>query len=336
MEIIKDNKNKYKLNNNHEIYKFRRIIKSAIVDNSRGCQKVPLNQNNRFLKNSNNFNSTINISINSNNNLNKSSKDSKNITYYTTTFKTNTKTKSNLFEKKEIYRKMEQPEKPEVNHNSFDFSKMTSNRSKSLMAKNEFYNIRKIMDRINNDCTIIGSYIRKKDNEINKSSSFDKYAKEDKEMVLLKLYEKLKELNQIQKLKKRQKKLVKDEKYFTKELQKIPHFAKKFFREVYKQMLYEGRILNKDTKKEIIDEMEEYEMKKRFYESIKNEVRENMILTKDNIISEKDEKKFIEEERNMFGHYGSLEGLEWLLTKRRVINNRKNIFRKIHMRRVKK
>ena len=50
-----------------------------------------------------------------------------------------------------------------------------------------------------------------------------------------------------------------------------------------------------------------------------------MIITRENIITEKDDKLLLEEQRKLFDFYGNLDGLEWLITKRNVMNFGKNL-----------
>lgn len=90
-------------------------------------------------------------------------------------------------------------------------------------------------------------------------------------------------------------------------MEKIPGKAKIFFRNVYKQILFENRILNRNLKnKKITEGIEEMEKKKRFYYNIKKEVKKNMIITKDNFITEKDDKIMIDELNKLFDYYGSI------------------------------
>ena len=130
------------------------------------------------------------------------------------------------------------------------------------------------------------------------------------------------------KLKVRQKKtrIIPDDKVvFVNKLEKIKGAAKKFFREVYKQILFEKRILNKIDKSNIIDALEEQHSKKKLSEQFKKEAKEKMLLTRANIVTEEDDKKLLDEQRKLFDFYGNLDGLEWLLTKKHIMDfgNRK-------------
>ena len=45
-----------------------------------------------------------------------------------------------------------------------------------------------------------------------------------------------------------------------------------------------------------------------------------MILTKANLITDKDDKVLLDEQRKLFDFYGSLDGLEWLIMKKQIMN----------------
>ena len=190
--------------------------------------------------------------------------------------------------------------------------------SNSNTDKKEYKSTNQLINRVLNDCNIIDTYIRNRDKE--KTSN-----KNDKEQILLKLADRLKK-NKIRKLKiqvkgKQISRIIpEDEKVFEKKLAKIPYVAKKFFREVYKQILFEKRVLNKVEKTTIMDAIEEKQTKKKLNEQFKKEAKDKMIITRENIITDKDDKKLLEEQRKLFDFYGNLDGLEWLITKRNVMN----------------
>jgi hypothetical protein len=252
----------------------------------------------------------------------------KNISCCTTTFRSDSKSNSNQSKSNRLLRIIE---KQVLNPDSFFLIKINDNNNNSnlMLEKNEFKTTKEIIERINNDCNIIDKYIRDKKRGLDTICH-----KNDKEKILLKLADRLQKnkLKQLtsgitgnkQKRQKRQNSLLEDEKIYGKKLEKMPLPARKFFRMVYKQILYEKRILNKDDTKNIIDEIEEMEKKKRFYSNIKKEVKRNMILTKDNFVTDKDDKRIIDEQKKMIDYYGNLDGLEWLINKRHILNCRKN------------
>ena len=97
-------------------------------------------------------------------------------------------------------------------------------------------------------------------------------------------------------------------------------YAQKFFNDVYKQILTENRILNKNEKSALAEAFENIKKRKKRDEDFKKEVIAQMLITKDNIITEKDDKILLKEQKKLFDNYGNLEGLEWLINKRYVIN----------------
>ena len=99
----------------------------------------------------------------------------------------------------------------------------------------------------------------------------------------------------------------------------MPRFAKKFFREIYKKILFENRVLNKIEVYNIDNAMEKLNLKKKLMKETKKDTTHRMRLAKDNIITEKDDKALINEQKKQFDFYGNLDGLEWLLTKKNII-----------------
>ena len=296
--IIKENK--MDINNKFK----KRLIKSA---KSRQQMQQTKRENNNLIE-KNIKNSFANTSY-------------KNISSYTTTFKSYSKSFSN--KNKIIDNKLfKNIEKQVLNPDSASiFINKTNNLPKE---KSEFKSARQIINRVINDCNIIDKFLRNKD-----SYQRDSFHKIDKEEILLKLADRLKK-NKIRKLKtySRGKKtgIIPDDKIvFEQKLEKIKGVAKKFFREVYKQILFEKRILNKVERKNIIDAIEEKQTKKKLSEQFKKEAKEKMILTHNNMVTEEDDKKLLEEQRRMFDFYGNLDGLEWLITKRHIMDFEKRI-----------
>ena len=88
--------------------------------------------------------------------------------------------------------------------------------------------------------------------------------------------------------------------------------------------------MNKTEKKNIIDAIEEKRTKQKLFEQIKKEAKEKMIITNANLVTEEDDKKLLEEQRRMFDFYGNLDGLEWLITKRNIMNyEKRNDYKKV-------
>jgi hypothetical protein len=192
--------------------------------------------------------------------------------------------------------------------------------------KNEFKTTRQIINRILNDGNIIDNYI-KNGGQVKEEILH----KVDREEILLKLAERLrKNKSIIKKIKLKEKNLdleddnhldLEDEQIFKLKLSKIENkYVKEFFRKVYRQILSEKRLLNKKDKNDVVDVKEEKKKKKRMEKEFKKEAYKKMIIMNDNIITEKDDKIILDEQRKMFDYYGNLDGLEWLINKRHIIN----------------
>ena len=80
--------------------------------------------------------------------------------------------------------------------------------------------------------------------------------KKDKELILLKLDERLKIIREKNNNIKKQRKHITDEDIFKGKLSLIPGYAKKFFREVYNKILFENRVLSKNKENNLEHAME--------------------------------------------------------------------------------
>ena len=86
------------------------------------------------------------------------------------------------------------------------------------------------------------------------------------------------------------------EDYYIEKMSKIPLIAKKFFRNVYKQILYEQRILNKEEK--TYNNFYQLKlMKDKNKKEFKLAIKDRMEAFHDNYITEKDDELIIEEEK---------------------------------------
>ena len=303
-------KNNTNSNNNNNNNRNNRIIKSATTERT----KKPRTQREYKNNNINIINLRYPITNRSNNNL----------SCYTTTFGSFSKSCSKNAKNSKLFKKIE---KKVLNMESFFITKRI--KTPLPTEKSEFKSTKQIIKRIMNDCNIIDRFIRNKEKVGDENHSFNKKnIKKNKEDILLELSDRLK-LNKLSMLKsnvknKEKRVILEDEKAFEEKLAKIPNVAKKFFRDVYKRILFEKRVLNKVDKKNIIESIEEKEEKKKLNEDIKKEVKQRMILTKDNYITDKDDKKLIDEQKKLFDFYGNIEGLEWLITKKHVLNLEEN------------
>jgi len=274
-----------------------------------------------FIKNQEGKDVQLNNSKNSNQYRNRNSsfnKFNKNLSCLTTTFKSYSRSLS-----KQGYKKneglLQKIEKQVLNPDSFFFNLNNE--------KTEFKTTKQIINRILNDGNIIDNYI-KSGGQVKE----EVLHKIDREEILLKLAERLrKNRNKIKKIKLDKRPELEDDQYldledeqiFKIKLSKIENkYAKEFFREVYQQLLSEKRLLNKREKNDIVDVKEEKKKKKRMQKEFKKDAYKKMLIMNDNIITEKDDKIIIDEQRKMFDYYGNLDGLEWLINKRHIINFR--------------
>ena len=330
--ILTKTKNKYNLNLDNNKNKKKRPI------TSKGNRKISIgiikenkidlgnidNNKKRIIKSAKSRQQTQNTER-ENNLTEKNVKNSfanssyKNISNYTTTFKSYSKSlsKKNRVTEKKLFKNIEK----QFLNPDYIYNNQINNTPKE---KNEFKSTRQIINRVLNDCYIIDRYIRREEIQSEISSQ-----KNDKEKILLKLADKMKKnkMKQLKlKVRGKQTRIIPDDKVvFVNKLEKIKGVAKKFFREVYKQILFEKRILNKIDKSNIIDALEEQHSKKKLSEQFKKEAKEKMLLTRANIVTEEDDKKLLDEQRKLFDFYGNLDGLEWLLTKKHIMDfgNRK-------------
>ena len=309
------NKEKLLRNNNH-LYK--RPITSRYGTTKYSNIKDYYENSSESERNLNNYKKNFmklqkrNININSNPYLYGNSllnKSNKNSSFYTTTFKSYSKSLSKKSRNNNLFKNIE---KQVLNPESF----YTSNNNRENSEKSELKTTNQIINRILNDGKIIDKYISKK--------GIIKKDKIDKEEILLRLEERLRKnhINKIKvKLKNKKKKYLNDVEMFKEKLSQISSkYAQKFFNDVYKQILTENRILNKNEKSALAEAFENIKKRKKRDEDFKKEVIAQMLITKDNIITEKDDKILLKEQKKLFDNYGNLEGLEWLINKRYVIN----------------
>ena len=120
-------------------------------------------------------------------------------------------------------------------------------------------------------------------------------------------------------MKEKKKEELTDEKLFIRKLALVPKFAKNFFRSIYNKILFENRVLNKNEILDMKTAIEKQYEKKRLLEEIKKATLKRMRITNDNMVTEKDDKVLLEEEKKILDSYGNLDGLEWLITKRNVL-----------------
>ena len=292
------NNNKIKSKRKSEM---QRDIKSARRD-----------ANNIFPKNKNK--NLINLKLSNKNTFSRNSPNiNNNISNYTTTFKSYSMSQSKKNKLKNTFKKIEDKV---LNRDSFFITRNNNNLQGYYSKKNksEFKSSKQLINRVINDGFVIDKYIR-----TNRLKTRKTEVKKDKESILLKLLERLKTKNN-KKSKKQSKKInLTDEEVFIKKLSLVPGFAKKFFRGIYNRILFENRILNKNEVTNVKSVIEKYYGRKKLNDELKKATLQRMRITKDNLVTDKDDKILIEEQKKAFDYYGNLDGLEWLITKRNIL-----------------
>ena len=193
-------------------------------------------------------------------------------------------------------------------------SKKKKNNNSLHLKNNTSQNLNTEVHKVLNDTKIIKESITDTIREENRSKN-----KKDSERVLLKLANKLlkkqnklspkKYINQIETL---------EEQYIDK-LQTIPNSVKEEFRECFKKILFQNRVLNKSEPNEenVYEERLKYlkDQKK-----IQRETLENMYILKENVFTGKEDQQVFKEEM-VFDNYGNISSLEWLIMKHHVLDN---------------
>ena len=163
------------------------------------------------------------------------------------------------------------------------------------------------------------------DSYIIKDSIEQKIQKEEKpkkknDNILLKLANKIKPKTSIIK---KNKKIISQENEYAKRLKLIPKSCKEEYRECFKKILYEDRILNHPQKKDVNIINEKMKFLKEL-KNIKEEAQKTMFILRDNILTGREDKDVFKEEK-IYGNYGNITGLEYLIRKKTVLYNKKKI-----------
>ena len=247
---------------------------------------------------------------NLNNNYNDSSREKS----------SSTRPNTSLFNKKKKIMNFKSPEKSQKSFitNFNNFKKNTTKKvnfyhKHCLTERNGNLNFNKQVYKVLNDTSVIKDSIK---NTIKEETK----AKKDSERVLLTLANRLHKKNQTLEPRKKNYEGETLEDQLINKLAKIPYPAKTEYRKVYKIILNEDRIL----KKRDINYNDKYEnqMKKiREEKKLKEAAYKTMYTLKENILTGKEDKEVFKEEM-IFDNYGNIDGLEWLIRKHSVLDNR--------------
>ena len=175
--------------------------------------------------------------------------------------------------------------------------------------------IKSKIKEILNDTNLIKESLEKKIEEESEKP------KKKNDNILLELSERLSKKKFIPRKKKNE--LLSLENEYVRKLKKIPRLCKREFRECFKKIINEDRILNKPDQNEI-NLLEE---KLRFISEnnkFKVEGLKTMYLLKDNIVTGKEDDEIIKGEK-IFGNYGNISGLEWLLKKKFIMYDKEKL-----------
>ena len=195
-----------------------------------------------------------------------------------------------------------------------NFNKFNCSLKKQSIKNSTSQNLNSKVNKVLNDTKVIKESINNAIREDDKEKN-----KKDNERVLLKLANKLlKKQNKLSQRKYINKKQTLEEQYIDK-LKAIPNIVKEEFRDCFKKILFQNRILNKSepNKENIYEQRIKYlkEQKK-----IQRETLENMYILKENIFTGKEDQQVFKEEM-VFDNYGNINSLEWLIKKHHVLDN---------------
>ena len=195
-----------------------------------------------------------------------------------------------------------------------NFNKFNCSLKKQSTKNSTSQNLNSKVNKVLNDTKVIKESINNAIREDDKEKN-----KKDNERVLLKLANKLlKKHNKLSQRKYMNKKQTLEEQYIDK-LKAIPNIVKEEFRDCFKKILFQNRILNKSepNKENIYEQRIKYlkEQKK-----IQRETLENMYILKENIFTGKEDQQVFKEEM-VFDNYGNINSLEWLIKKHHVLDN---------------
>ena len=204
--------------------------------------------------------------------------------------------------------------KTEANEEDNDlFCLTTSAKTTRPSSVRENKNIQKTMDIILNNAKVIKESL--KERNIQESKAFKKANYNN----LIKLSDRVHKRKQ----EKKKKITIKtDEEEYIEALQKIPNTCRPTFRETYKKMLAEDRILNKpdprienpfDQKLKYIKEQKEFQ--KQTYKT--------MYILRENIENGKEDDIF--KDQRVFDDFENLDSLEWLIKKKTILEKREKL-----------
>ena len=198
--------------------------------------------------------------------------------------------------------------------NNSKFNTFNNSRINFSEEKNNVF-IKDKIKEILSDGIIIEDAIKKTIEEQSKKP------KKKNEAILLKLANKLSKPKI--KINKKKKEIISQEDEYVRKLKLIPYSCKEEYRDCFKKILYQDRILNKPNPNEI-DMLEEKMKYIKEQNKIKQEAYQTMYILKENILTGKEDDEVFKEEK-IFDSYGNITGLEWLIKKKYVMDEKKKL-----------
>ncbi len=223
---------------------------------------------------------------------------------------TRPKTAYSLFNKKNDIPNLKKIKNNKINKNKKDFDQYYNKHSLTERKRNSKFN--NIVYKVLNDTGIIKDSIKITIKEETK-------AKKDSEAVLLKLANRLHKKT----IKIEPKKLHYEGKTYEEQLinklKEIPIPARNEFRKVYKKILNDDRILDKNNFNSI--DLYEAQLKKiKESKRLKDEAYKAMYVLRENILTGREDKEVFKDEM-VFDNYGNIDGLEWLIKKHSILDS---------------
>ncbi len=207
-----------------------------------------------------------------------------------------------------------------ISNNNY-INNYTLNNTKTEINISNEENVNSKIKQIINDGKIIKESL---ENKIEKE--YNRKLKKKNDEILLKLankvYKEDKKEEKNNKKKEENHYCLSTEDEFVRKLTKIPKSCKEPFRQCFKEILYEDRILNKN-----LNGNDEYFEKMKYLneqKKIQLEAFRTMYLLKENILTGKEDDEVFKEEK-IFDNYGNITGLEWLVKKKYILDDQKKL-----------
>ena len=221
---------------------------------------------------------------------------------------TRPKTSYSFFNKKTCIPNLKRINNNIINKNKNEFDEYNKH---SLTERKRNTNFNNLVYKVLNDTGVIKDSIKITIKEETK-------AKKDSESVLLKLANRLNKKIKIEPKKSYYEGQTYEEQLINK-LKKIPNPARNEIRKVYKKILNDDRILDKNNFNS--EDLYEVQLKKiKEAKRLKDEAYKTMYILKENLLTGREDKEVFKDEM-IFDNYGNIDGLEWLIKKHTILDS---------------